>query len=350
MTKTNNSAPSSPALRLPAEWEPQQAVLMAWPHAATDWAPRLAAVDECYRAMARAIASSVAQLLIVSPEPERVEPLLRDVPGTRVIALPTNDTWTRDYGPITVASPDGGLTATDFQFNGWGLKFAADRDNLVTSLLRHFPPFNAMGYRDRRGFALEGGSIDSDGRGTVLTTAQCLLSPNRNGPVTREDVERVLRDALGASRVLWLRNGALEGDDTDSHVDTLARFLPGGVIAYTACDRQADSHFAPLAAMESELRELRQTDGEPYRLVPLPIPETIRDEDGQRLPATYANFLILNGAIILPVYADAHYDSLAIERLRDAAPGFEIVTVDCRELIRQHGSLHCATMQIPALP
>ncbi len=349
MTKTNNT-PRHASLRLPAEWEPQLAVLIAWPHEYTDWAPRLSQVDVCYQALASAIAPRVETLYIVTPEPERVKALIPDIANARVIELPTNDTWTRDYGPIsTRQGADGALILNDFQFNGWGLKFAADCDNLVSLLLASDPdmPFSAMLYKNMRSFVLEGGSIESDGEGTILTTAECLLSPNRNGGLEPGEIEMVLRGSLGAKRVLWLRHGALEGDDTDSHVDTLARLLPGGVIAYSSCDRPDDSHFAELSAMEAELQELRQPDGKPYRLVSLPIPEPIYDEDGDRLPATYANFLILNGAILLPVYADERYDALAIERIRQAAPGYEIVTVDCRELIRQHGSLHCATMQIP---
>lgn len=334
---------------LPAEWERQQAVLIAWPHADTDWAPRLPQVDACYQAMAHAIAPRVPSLLIATPEPERVAPLVSDIPNAQILTVPTNDTWTRDYGPITLRASGGELELADFKFDGWGLKFAADLDNLVTSRIAAIPgtPMHDIPRRDLRHFTLEGGSIESDGAGTILTTAQCLLSPNRNGGLSMRQIEQTLMRTLGANRILWLRNGALEGDDTDSHVDTLARLLPGGVIAYTSCDRPDDPHSATLAAMERELQSLRDNDGNPYRLIPLPIPEAIHDEDGQRLPATYANFLILNGSIILPTYADPHYDAIAIERIRQAAPRFEIVTVDCRELIRQHGSLHCATMQIP---
>lgn len=335
--------------RWPAEWEPARAVLMAWPHRDTDWAYMIDEAQDCIARVAMAI-SGRAQVVMVAPDINEPLAFLRgrgaDMSRFRLVELSTNDTWARDFGPISTVGADGKVAVCDFQFNGWGLKFASDRDNMVTRGLVGAGLFPDAEYRNELSFTLEGGSIDIDSEGTLLTTAECLLSPNRNGADSREQIEARLAEALGAGHQIWLGHGYLAGDDTDSHVDTLARFLPGGIIAYTACDRPDDEHYAELKAMEAELREARSAAGEPYRLVPLCIPEAIYDEDGLRLPATYANFLIVNGALLLPTYGCAEHDRRAIEALSQAAPGLEIVPVDCKALIRQHGSLHCATMQL----
>ena len=196
-------------------------------------------------------------------------------------------------------------------------------------------------------FVLEGGSIESDGCGTILTTSECLLSENRNGEFSRHQIEDCLAQRLGAQRVLWLDNGALLGDDTDSHIDTLARFVDPHTIAYVKCYDPSDDHFAELEAMERQLQAMTDVDGNRYRLVPLPLPRPIHDEDGLRLPATYANFLIMNSRVLVPVYADEVNDARALETLAGCFPGREIVPIDCRALIQQHGSLHCVTMQFP---
>lgn len=336
-------------LRWPAEWEAARSVLMAWPHADTDWAYMLDEAQDCISRIALAI-SSRARVVMVAPDAEQPRRWFlgmgADLDRFDFVELPTNDTWARDFGPITTLDADGHAIINDFQFNGWGLKFASDRDNMVTRGLIAKGILSDAAYRNELSFTLEGGSIDIDADGTLLTTAECLLSPNRNGADSRADIERKLACALGAKRQIWLEHGYLAGDDTDSHVDTLARFLPGGVIAYTACDRPDDEHYAQLRLMEDELRLAVNAEGEPYRLVPLYIPAPVYDADGQRLPATYANFLIINGAILLPTYGQPRHDRRAIEALTHAARGMEIVPIDCSALIRQHGSLHCATMQL----
>lgn len=336
--------------RLPAEWEAADAVVLAWPHADTDWAHMLDEVRACYADIIAAAASRAKVILIGPEEPEeRYMPSgdLRD--NVVFINIPTNDTWTRDYGPITCETADGKHIANDFKFNGWGLKFAADRDNLATSALCS-TGLLAAERANRLGFVLEGGSIESDGRGTVITTADCLLSPNRNGDMSRDDIDRRLCEYLGADRVLWLTKGALEGDDTDGHIDTLARLVPpGDTILFTGTSDTADSHYASLLEMKKELEALRTADGRLYNLVELPLPDPIYDpDDGTRLPATYANFLIVNGAVLLPVYGQPMKDMLATMTVKAAMPDYEVITVDCNALIRQHGSLHCATMQLPA--
>lgn len=336
-------------LRWPAEWEPSRAVLMAWPHEDTDWAYMLDEAQDCIARIASAISRFAAIVMVAPCRNQPIEHLRRhnaNMAKFRFVEMPTNDTWARDFGPICVIDKHCKIAVTDFQFNGWGLKFSSNYDNLITRNLWNNGIFENAEYRNELGFTLEGGSIDIDSDGTLLTTTECLLSPNRNGADSREEIEGKLQDALGATHQIWLEHGALAGDDTDSHVDTLARFLPEGKIAYAACDRRDDAHYAELKMMEDELKSARSSSGQSYDLVPLFIPEPIFDDTGLRLPATYANFLIVNGAILMPTYGDEKYDAMAIDALAKALPKMEIVPIDCRALIQQHGSLHCATMQL----
>lgn len=341
---------------LPAEWAPQSAVQLTWPHADTDWHYMLAEVTDTFVRLAYEIA--VRQpLLIVTPEPDKVQTLLsRRLPAAvlqnvHFFAAPTDDTWARDHAFLTVLS-DNGAELLDFRFNGWGGKFAAERDNAINHQLFDTGWLHGH-YVSALDFELEGGAIESDGAGTLLTTAACLLNPNRRlegdaVPVpNRGQVELLLRERLGAERILWLHHGYLAGDDTDSHIDTLARLCPNHTIVYVKCDDPADEHHAELQAMEAELEALRTADDRPYRLLALPMPDAIHDEAGERLPATYANFLIMNRAVLLPTYNQPEHDEAARKVLQRAFPQHEIVGVDCRSLIRQHGSLHCVTMQYP---
>lgn len=334
-------------LRLPAEWEKQEAVLLAWPHELTDWNYMLGEVQECYTAIAHAIAAH-ACLIIVAPDCTVARQALSDIPDSRIsyFNINTNDTWARDFGALTTVTADGRFVFNDFKFNGWGLKFAANLDNLITRRLYERGVFNGE-YNNCLGFALEGGSIESDGCGTILTTSECLLSPNRNGDLSREEIESRLCSVFGAHRILWLENGALEGDDTDSHIDTLARFVSPDTVVYTGCDNPDDSHYHCLKAMEDEILKMRRDNGQAYNAIALPLPDPVYDEDGDRLPATYANFLILNDAVLLPVYNQPRKDFLASQIMKIVFPDHEIIPVDCRALIRQHGSLHCVTMQFP---
>lgn len=337
--------------RLPAEWEPNEYVMLSWPHKGTDWAYMLDEVTHCYVDISKAIMKH-ARLIIVAPDVSLAANTLKGFVDTEKIVfveIPTNDTWARDFGMLCTVAQNGNVRINDFKFNGWGLKFAACEDNLITRrMMEKGMKSNRAEYVNRLNFVLEGGSIDVDGTASLMTTSNCLLSPNRNGESSKEEIETVLKDAFGCSRVLWVDHGDLEGDDTDSHIDTLARFLPGNVIAYTACDRKDDSHYQELKLMEEQLAGFCNTDGQPYTLVPLPIPEAIYDEAGERLPATYANFLIINGAVLMPVYGDSKYDRIAEEALKAVMPEHDIVTVNCRALIKQHGSLHCVTMQVPS--
>jgi agmatine deiminase len=332
--------------RLPAEWEPQGAVQLTFPHAGTDWAEHLPEVMPCFWEIAGAIAR-FQPVLIVCEHPDALRAALPS--GTnpdnfRLLQAPSNDTWARDHGGITIFEGDKPVVL-DFVFNGWGLKFPADKDNRIT---RHLQAQYGLFRAELRhgGLVLEGGGIESDGRGTLLTTAECLLSPNRNPHLDQDAVEARLKETFGLERVLWLHHGYLAGDDTDSHIDTLARFADPDTILYVRCDDPADEHYEALREMEAELQSFRTARGQPYRLVPLPWPEACHDEAGQRLPATYANFLFINGAILLPTYG-VPQDEAALALFRQLFPQHEVIGINCRPLILQHGSLHCVTMQYP---
>jgi len=330
----------------PAEWAEQSGVMLTWPHEDTDWSEMLEEVEECYIAIAKAI-SKREKLLIVCRDALSLKTRLSDCLTENIILaeLPSNDTWARDHGAITVVI-DGKTTLYDFTFNGWGMKFAAGYDNQITSSLYNEGIFlDKVYYENQMHLVLEGGSIESDGEGTLLTTRECLLSINRNQFLTGAEIEKQLVGLFGLQQVLWLSSGYLAGDDTDSHIDTLARFCDTKTIAYVKCEDEDDEHFAALRLMEQELTTFRTLKNEPYHLVPLPMADEVF-ENGGRLPATYANFLIINGAVLVPFY-NSPKDKIAALQLLKAFPGREIIGIDCRPLIRQNGSLHCVTMQFP---
>ena len=343
-----------PKIRMPAEWEPQSFVQLTWPHAGTDWAEMLDEVWDCFDTIAREIVKR-QNLLVVCAEEEAIRERLKDLPQDRITyaQIPSNDTWARDHGGITILKNDMPIVL-DFTFNGWGMKFPANLDNQITRQLfekKIFP--DNIKYKNRLNFVLEGGSIESNGKGTILTTAECLLSENRNN-LSKEEIENKLREYLGAERILWLHHGYLSGDDTDSHVDTLARFCSENTIAYVKCDDEKDEHYSELKKMEYELKEysLHSSSPSPSErdlgrglfLIPLPMADAVYDENGIRLPATYANFLIINDAVLMPTY-NTPKDEIAFKQLQKAFPDREIVGIDCTALIKQHGSLHCVTMQ-----
>ncbi len=332
--------------RLPAEWEPQSGVQLTWPHADTDWAPMLEEITATYREMAAAIG--------------KYEPVM-------IVEPPTNDTWARDHGFITLTNGQGEARLLDFKFNGWGEKFPAELDNALNR--RIFDEGRLRGtYVSHLDFVLEGGAIESDGKGTVFTTTGCLMAPHRNQPLTQQQIEERLKTALCAERIVWIDHGQLTGDDTDGHIDTLVRICPDDTLLYMGCDDTADEQYQELHLMEEQLKTLRTLDGRPYRLMKLPMPRGIFEERGERreergensevrgtryevrgerLPATYANFLVINGAVLVPTYGQPDLDSEAMGIIGEAFPGRDIIGIDCCCIIRQHGSLHCCTMQYP---
>lgn len=330
------------------EWTPADGILMALPNEHTDWNYILDEAREQYRKIISSFTSHGVHVISLCNDVEDSEKLFKDCDRNLLtfIVADYNDTWTRDYGPLTVTH-HGELRALDLGFNGWGLKFAADKDNLINRFLNQKAVFTPGLYRNRSAFILEGGSVDTDGHGTILTTSRCLCSPNRNGGLTKKEAVEKLTEFLGAHHVLMLDYGALEGDDTDSHIDTLARMAPENTIVFTGCRNVDDSQFEELLKMRAQLSMFRNIEGEPFNLVELPLPSPVYDENGERLPATYANYLVTENTIFMPTYGQPENDELAMQTIRIPFPEHEVVGVECLTLIKQHGSLHCATMQLP---
>lgn len=332
---------------MPAEWEKQRSVLLSFPHENTDWydADHPESLEKSlspFIRIAQAIAYNQA-VYIICNDKEKISNMFCSTHNMTFIEIPTNDTWIRDYGYISIKE-DGETKLLDFTFDGWGGKFDASLDNSVNTIL------HAKGYLGTTplqtiDFVLEGGSIESDGNGTILTTSTCLCNPNRNGGLSKQEIEKKLTETLGAQQILWLDHGFLAGDDTDSHIDTLARFVNETTIMYVKCEDKEDIHYEALSKMEAQLRTFRDIEGKPYTLVPLPMCEPKYNEEGERLPATYANFLITNHAIIYPTYEDPN-DKIVEQIFKETSPQREIIPVNCLKLIEEGGSLHCSTMQV----
>ncbi len=341
-------------MRLPAEWEKQAGVQLTWPDETTPWY-ELEKVQECYVDIAAAVLRH-EELLVVTSDPDAARARMEEIARERAVSLGTdrirfvrceiNDTWARDHGGISVHGDNGEKYIFDFVFNGWGLKFASDKDNQITKNIFFGNAFaEDVLCVDMRPFVLEGGSIDTDGCGTLMATSECLCSKNRNEYLDREEIEGELRSAFGLERVLWLDHGSIAGDDTDSHVDILARFCSPDTIAYTQCTDPDDENYESLRAMEEQLRSFRTADGRSYNLVPLPLPDAMYLDD-YRLPGSYANFLIVNGAVLVPGTGSPK-DEVARRALSEVFPDREVVVIDCRALLSGHGGLHCVTMQFP---
>ena len=324
------------------EWHPQWGVLLAWPDAQTDWADHLADAETCYLNILAALldhehvlmvcrnaqthAHIHAQVAARGIDPQRLQLVIADY----------NDTWARDFGPIAIHE-DGKTLLLDYTFTGWGGKFAADKDNALNAQLPWQLPLRS------HALVLEGGALDTDGKGNLLTTRHCLRNPNRNPDLSEAELTAQLKEQLGVSDIWWLDHGELDGDDTDAHVDTLARFVDEKTLAYVQCQDPTDSHYPTLAAMELELQRL--ADQHDLTLVPLALPSAQYCREGERLPATYANFLITNEKILLPVYG-CDTDQQALSALQSVAGSRCVEAINCRVLIEQHGSLHCVTMQL----
>nr|WP_277016259.1 agmatine deiminase family protein [Prevotella corporis] len=343
--------------RLPAEWERQSGIMLIWPHEETDWEPCLKEITETYLQLAETI-TRYENLLIVARHVEDVRTLL----GSRLTSnqikkvvfrqCDNNDTWARDVAPLTLvpSGPTYGLSVHhhlyDFCFNGWGEKFRADKDNCINRELYFAGTFNGA-LENHKDFVLEGGSIETDGKQTLFTTTACLTAPHRNQPLSKDDIEqRLLLLFPSIERVVWIDHGELMGDDTDGHIDTILRCGPNNALLYISCDDIADPHYNDLKALDEQARRLLTMEGQPYRLFQLPLPTPVYDE-GERLPATYANFVILNGAVIVPTYNQSSKDEQAMRVIGEAFSGYDIIGIDASTVVRQHGSLHCLTMQFP---
>lgn len=334
----------------PPEWYPQSAIQLTWPHPDTDWDYMLEEVTACYVNIAVEILKR-QKLIVVCHNAETVKYELKEhkdlFPNLTLVELPTNDTWARDHSGISVIN-NGKKQVYDFTFNGWGLKFASNYDNQISRGLFKNGIFKSdVELINKKDFALEGGALESDGKGTLLTTSECLLSANRNSFMSKDEIEKYLKEVFGLNKILWLNHGYLSGDDTDSHIDTLARYCDEHTIVYVKCEDKKDEHYEALTKMEEQLKTFTDYQGNPYKLISLPMAKAVYDEDNERLPATYANFLIMNDVVLLPFYNDQERDTEAKEKLEIAFPTREIIGIDCSSLIRQHGSLHCITMQYP---
>ena len=316
-------------MRAFAEWEKQELIFLSLPHENTDWKPYLDEILDAYESLVAAIAP-FQKVVLICPEERIFRERFAKFDNAEFVKIDTDDTWIRDYGMIDVE--DGAkIVSYDFKFNAWGGKFESSKDNAVNlELAKRFKS-------DLRSIdlVLEGGSIDFNGRGTLLTTEKCLLNDNRNSHLSKEQIEAQLRELFGLDRVIWLKNGFIKGDDTDSHVDTLARFISADTIAYASCDDPTDEHFKELAAMKKEL----ESTG--FKLVPLPLPKA-KFYGGKRLGCTYANFIFINGAVIVPTYNDDN-DKIALKRLARELPDHKIIGVDSLVFVRQNGSLHCSS-------
>lgn len=325
----------------PAEFEPQSFVQLIFPHPQSDWAPYLEEARECFVNIANAVARYQPCLLICD-DVELVKSYFPSHDNLIFVAYQSDDTWARDCSVLSVIDEEEGEPLLlDFTFTGWGGKFDASRDNAMSGAIAdvYGAPMQKID------LILEGGGVETNANGSLLTTAECLLNPNRNPHLTKTQTEAILKKEFGVEQILWLNHGYLAGDDTDSHIDTLARFIDTDTIMYVKCDDKNDEHYDALKKMEEELKALRDIDGEPFNLIALPMCEAVFYDD-ERLPATYANFLIINDAVLLPIYNDPH-DAEAIAICERAFKGRDIVPIDCSVLIRQHGSLHCVTMQFP---
>ncbi len=334
-------------IRFPAEWEKQAAVLISWPHKTSDFTNNLELVEETYVFIAKTV-TQYQRLIIVCHDDsheQHIKSLLVSDRNIDYIQATVNDIWVRDTVSLSVEN-NGEPQLLNFRFNGWGNKYVHHEDNALNHKLLPHAPFLGVNHTDID-FILEGGSVESDGAGTLLTTRQCLLNSNRNKGLTQTEIEHLLALYLGGERVLWLDQDNLAGDDTDAHIDTLARFCSATTIAYTSCADPHDRHFQSLKRMEAQLQAARTQSNEPYHLVDLPLPKPIFNKEGLRLPANYANFLIINNAVMVPAYDDP-MDNVALQRLETCFPGRRIIATPCRALVHQYGSLHCMTMQFPS--
>lgn len=337
---------------MPAEWEPHEATWLSWPHKEASWPGAFEPVPEIVAQIVGVLAESELVRINVADEDmaDGVRQLLRrggvNLEALRFHLNPTNDAWVRDHGPIyVVRSLDGrGERAViDWEYNAWGNKYPPyELDNAIPQrIAAEFgePVFSP-------GIVMEGGSLDVNGRGDLLTTTSCLLNPNRNPDLSQPQIEQYLRDNLGVTNILWLGDGIV-GDDTDGHIDDLTRFVSDDTVVTVIEPDPQDPNHAPLRDNLSRLKTLRLADGRPLRIVELPMPAAVLFEE-QRLPASYANFLIANRRVLVPVFGDPH-DQPVLDALQRLFPERMVVGIDCRALVWGLGAIHCLTQQQPAV-
>jgi len=350
VTGKGNRKKGSGSYRMPAEWEPHQATWVSWPHNRDSWPGKFGPVEPVMlRAVAALSTSELVRINVLDEAHERhVAGLLEGHADPARIAFhrfPTNDAWCRDHGAIFVTDEDAAepLVALNFRFNAWGGKYPPwDLDDAIPPQMA-----GALGVPCRDvDIVLEGGSIEVNGSGDLLTTESCLLNPNRNPDLTREDIEAVLNHELGVTNVLWLGDGIV-GDDTDGHIDDLTRFVARDTVVTVVEDDPKDENYDVLRENRERLDELELADGRPLAVVELPMPRPVEHE-GERLPASYANFLIANRVVLLPVFGDPQ-DAAATSTLGKLFPGRRVVPIDCRDLVLGLGTFHCLTQQVPAV-
>ncbi len=342
-----DTTPAQLGFRMPAEWEPHEATWLSWPHNRETWPGKFAPVPVVYAEIVRALMVA-ERVRICVPDAEcrgEAEEILRHHrawnENVELFEIPTNDSWTRDHGPCFVT--DGTRRRiVKWEYNAWGGKYPPyDLDNAVALEIAERFGFDHW----RPGIVMEGGSIDVNGRGTVLTTEACLLNPNRNPHLSKERIEGYLRDCLGTPNVLWLGDG-IAGDDTDGHVDDITRFTDPRTIVTAVEEDPGDENYDPLQQNLALLLGMKDQDGKPFRIVRLPMPDAVHF-DGRRLPASYANFLIANGVVLLPVYQCGN-DRRAITIMQELFPDRRIVPIDCTDLVWGLGAIHCISQQEPA--
>lgn len=336
------------------EWTKQWGTLLTWPHESGDFSHWLDAIEDTYVKLVGAIQPR-QHVLVLCQDPQHHSHIEKKLAAARVslkavrfFQIPYNDLWIRDYGPLHVLE-NGRLKLLNFRFNGWGGKYEHALDDAATDALIAQNAFSELQAEvESADFVLEGGALETDGLGTLLCTERCVLAETRNPGMRRVQMEEMLRNRLGVERILWLKNGYLEGDDTDGHIDMLVRFTDPHTLCYVSCQDKTDPHYEALQALLLELQALRNFQGEPYKLVPLPWPTPkFSARTQRRLPASYANFLIINQVVIVPVYDDPA-DQVALEQLQHCFPHRYLIPIDASVLIEQFGSIHCATMQLPA--
>jgi agmatine deiminase len=349
MGASKTQTPAALGFRMPAEWEPQAAVWLSWPHNLATWPGNFRPIPAKFAEIAAQISRFEAvRINIAKPLQKRAWSLITkagaDLTKVKFYDHPTNDSWCRDHGPIFVKNGRTGEVAlTDWDYNAWGDKYPPyDKDNEIPPRIAR-----ALGLRRfEKKMVLEGGSIDVNGAGLLLTSEACLLHPNRNPRLTRAQIEQNLRDYLGVHTILWLGDGIV-GDDTDGHIDDLSRFFSQDGIVTVVEHNRRDKNHAILRENLRRLHELRTPAGRKFQVVELPMPQP-RSYKGQRLPMSYANFLIINGAVLMPAFRQPRRDAEAAEVLRGCFPGREIIPIDCLELVWGLGTLHCISQQQPA--